>query len=57
MLPLLAAGLSNREIAERLSISERTAEHHVLHIMTKLDVRSRTEGGRRGPGMRLRIIS
>lgn len=43
VLSLLFEGLSNREIAERLSISERTAEHHVLHIMTKLDARSRTD--------------
>jgi DNA-binding NarL/FixJ family response regulator len=38
----VAAGHSNRAIADRLSISERTAERHVLHILTKLDVGSRT---------------
>ena len=42
VLTLVAAGHSNREIAERLSISERTVEHHVLHLLTKLDVGSRT---------------
>jgi predicted ATPase/class 3 adenylate cyclase/DNA-binding CsgD family transcriptional regulator len=40
---LIAAGLTNREIAERLFISERTAESHVERIRNKLDVRSRTE--------------
>jgi DNA-binding CsgD family transcriptional regulator len=40
---LVAAGLTNREIAKRLFISERTAEGHVEHIRNKLGVRSRTE--------------
>jgi predicted ATPase/DNA-binding CsgD family transcriptional regulator len=38
---LLAGGLSNKEIAERLVISQRTAETHVEHILTKLGFRSR----------------
>ncbi len=42
VLRLVAVGHSNREIADRLSISERTVERHVLHILTKLDVGSRT---------------
>ncbi len=42
VLQLLAAGNANREIADRLSISERTVEHHVLHVLTKLGVGSRT---------------
>jgi DNA-binding CsgD family transcriptional regulator/sugar lactone lactonase YvrE len=40
---LVAAGLSNRQIAERLVISERTAEAHVEHIRTKLECRSRAQ--------------
>lgn len=40
---LVAAGLGNREIAERLFISQRTVESHVSHIFTKLDLRSRTQ--------------
>lgn len=40
---LLAQGLSNREIAERLTISERTAERHVANIMLKLDFNARTQ--------------
>jgi DNA-binding CsgD family transcriptional regulator len=38
---LVAEGFSNRQIAERLVISERTAESHVERIMDKLAVRNR----------------
>jgi HD-GYP domain-containing protein (c-di-GMP phosphodiesterase class II) len=38
---LVAAGLSNPEIADRLVISRRTAEHHVQHIYAKVGVSSR----------------
>ena len=43
VLLLLAAGLSNRELAHRLSISERTARTHVSSILDKLGLRSRTQ--------------
>jgi DNA-binding CsgD family transcriptional regulator len=35
--------MRNAEIAERLFISPRTAEHHVASIMRKLDLGSRAE--------------
>lgn len=41
VLRLLAAGCSNPEIAERLVISRRTAEHHVQHIYAKIGESSR----------------
>jgi DNA-binding NarL/FixJ family response regulator len=43
VLVLLAEGLSNAAIADRLFISSKTAEHHVGRILGKLGLRSRTE--------------
>jgi non-specific serine/threonine protein kinase len=40
---LIAEGLTNREIATRLTISVRTAETHSQHILTKLGFRSRAQ--------------
>ena len=40
---LIASGSSNREIAHALVITERTVEAHITSILTKLDLRSRTE--------------
>jgi DNA-binding CsgD family transcriptional regulator len=40
---LLAQGLSNRDIAERLVVSERTAENHVQHVLNRLGLRSRAQ--------------
>ncbi len=40
---LVAAGLSNRDIAARLVISQRTAEGHIEHILTKLGFTSRAQ--------------
>ncbi len=43
ILRLAARGLHNKDIADALSISSRTVEGHLSHILTKLDVTSRTE--------------
>ncbi|WP_241840062.1 AAA family ATPase [Frankia sp. CcI49] len=40
---LVAEGLTNRQIAGRLVISERTAQNHVQHILTKLGFRARSQ--------------
>jgi len=40
---LIADGLSNRQIATRITISVRTAETHAQHILTKLGFRSRAQ--------------
>ena len=43
VLRLVAQGLSNRRIAERLAINERTVKYHVSTILAKLEVGNRTE--------------
>lgn len=45
---LLRQGLTNAEIAGRLVISERTADHHVSAVLAKLGVRSRADLGTAG---------
>jgi DNA-binding NarL/FixJ family response regulator len=40
---LVAQGLGNRAIAARLVISERTAQNHVQHILTKLGFSNRAQ--------------
>jgi DNA-binding NarL/FixJ family response regulator len=53
VLRLVAQGLSNRAIAERLVITERTVKAHVTHILRKLDVSSRTQAAARARELRL----
>lgn len=43
VLALLTTGRRNAEIAAALSVSVRTIEHHVTHLLAKLGARSRTE--------------
>ena len=43
VLGLLARGDTNREIADALTLSEKTVKRHVTGILTKLQVRNRTE--------------
>ena len=43
VLGLIAEGLRNREIAERLVISETTVKTHVRHVLEKLRFRNRSE--------------
>jgi NarL family two-component system response regulator LiaR len=43
VLTLMVAGLTNPEIADRLTISRATASSHVSHILQKLDVSNRAE--------------
>ena len=40
---LVADGLSNREVASRLYVTQKTVEFHLRNVFRKLGVRSRTE--------------
>lgn len=52
VLQLISDGLANREIGERLFLSEETVKSHVRHLLAKLQARSRAHavavGYRRG---------
>ncbi|MGO4598360.1 response regulator [Terrabacter sp. 2RAF25] len=49
----LAEGLSNREIASRLYLSEGTVKNHVTNVLAKLGVRDRTQAALRARGLGL----
>ena len=48
VLSLVADGLRNREIAERLGITEHTVKFHLAAVFGKLGATSRTDAVRRG---------
>jgi two-component system, NarL family, nitrate/nitrite response regulator NarL len=50
----LARGLSNKEIARHLALSEKTIEQYVSGIFAKLEVRNRVEAGILGQGQSVR---
>jgi DNA-binding NarL/FixJ family response regulator len=43
VVALVARGLNNRQIADHLVISTRTADHHVANILSKLGLKTRTQ--------------
>jgi DNA-binding NarL/FixJ family response regulator len=43
ILSILANGRSNKEIGNRLDLSEKTIKHHMTNILQKLKVRNRVE--------------
>jgi DNA-binding NarL/FixJ family response regulator len=47
IVSLLGSGASNKEIADRLCLAEGTVKNHVTNILTKLDVRDRTQAALR----------
>jgi DNA-binding CsgD family transcriptional regulator len=53
VLSLLATGLSNREIAERLFVSPNTVKTHLGHLYEKLAVSRRTQAIRKAKELRL----
>jgi DNA-binding NarL/FixJ family response regulator len=42
-LGLLAEGLTNRQISERMFLSEKTVKNYVSHLLTKLGLERRTQ--------------
>jgi DNA-binding NarL/FixJ family response regulator len=51
VLALIAAGRSNPEIAHELDLSLKTVQNHVSNVLTKLQVRDRTQAALRARGL------
>jgi DNA-binding CsgD family transcriptional regulator len=53
VLELMATGLSNQEIADKLFVSLNTVKTHLSNLFTKLDVKRRTQAIQRAKELRL----
>jgi DNA-binding NarL/FixJ family response regulator len=53
VLDLIARGLTTRQMASHLGVSERTIETHVSHVYEKLEVRTRVQALQRATALRL----
>lgn len=53
VLDLMARGLTNREIAEKLFVSDNTVKTHLSSLFVKLDVKRRTQAVTRARELRL----
>ena len=53
MLDLVAQGLRNAQIAQRLVLSKSTVDHHVAAILRKLNARTRGEASAKDVGLGL----
>jgi len=53
VLQLIAQGLTTRQMASRMTLSERTVETHIANLYDKLDVRTRVQAVQRAAGLGL----
>jgi two-component system response regulator DevR len=54
ILDLIAGGLSNRQIGERLFLAEKTVKNHVTALLTKLGMQRRTQAAVLGAELKRR---